>query len=696
MLQQKQWLTKCGQLCKKHHQKLVISLITLSVSFGITTVRNNGWLEQGELRFFDLWTRTRPVEKVDDRIVIVEIGENDIQAEKQWPWSDRMFARLINHINEGKPTVIGIDKYLDLPVPANDPEGRKELVKAIGNAKNVVNATLESVKKGKAGVALAKDLADISIGGFVNLQTDGGSLIVRRVLLVGNEASFAFIIADKYLAKHGTKPDQQIKFDPKNITFTAGNQLIPRIRKNYGPYRGEDTAAYQTMLLYRGKPYSFERVSASAVLNRTIDPQVFKNRIVLIGIMTESVPDRLPTPYSESGEVMYGVEIHANIISQLVAASLDQRPFIQVMSENYEVIWIIAWTILGGLIAGICQNAAKNIIILGLLSGMLFATGWGSFLIAWWLPILPSLIGIITANVLVMAYKLAIQQSERKLLMGLFSRHVSKELVNIIWDNREQFLRDGRIAGQEVYVTVLFTDMRNFSTAAEAQRPGETLNWLNNYLGTIATEVLNHGGMVDKYIGDAVMAVFGVPIPHYSEAAFDKDAQDAVTAALAIARKLTEMNNLWVSQGLPEVVTGIGINSGIVIAGSLGSAERLEYSVLGDTVNIAARLESFNKEVDGGPHHILISEETLERLDNKFKTEHVGSYALKGKVQETNIYRVMEEQTQPVTESILEAPQQNHSLGINLTQPQLSCAESHQNQVGSHTAKIFAEDRQGA
>ncbi|MEI6428547.1 MAG: adenylate/guanylate cyclase domain-containing protein [Pseudanabaena sp. ELA607] len=678
MFQQKQWLIKCGQLCKKHNQKLVISLITLSVSFGVTTVRNIAWLEQGELRFFDLWTRTRPAEKADDRIVLVEIGENDIQEQKQWPWSDRMFAKLINQISQGKPTVIGIDKYFDLPVPTNDPEGRQELVNAVKNANNVVNATLESVKKGKAGVALAKDLANISMGGFVNLQTDGGSLIVRRVILVGNEASFAFTIADQYLAKHGKAPDQQIKFDPKTITFTAGNQVIPRITKNYGPYRGEDTSAYQTMLLYRGKPYSFERVSASALLNGTVNPQVFTNRIVLVGVMTESVPDRLPTPYSESGEVMYGVEIHANIISQLVAASLDQRPFIRVLSENHEVIWIVLWTILGGLIAGSFQNAAKNMIILFLLSGLLFVAGWGGFILAWWLPILPSLIGLITANVLVMAYKLAVQQSERKLLMGLFSRHVSKELVNIIWDNREQFMRDGRIAGQEVYVTVLFTDMRNFSTAAEAQRPGETLTWLNNYLGTIATEVLNHGGMVDKYIGDAVMAVFGVPIPHYSEAAFDKDAQDAVNAALAIAQKLTEMNNLWVSQGLPEVVTGIGINSGIVIAGSLGSAERLEYSVLGDTVNIAARLESFNKEVDGGPHHILISEETLQRLDNKFKTEHVGSYALKGKVQETNIYRVMDQQTQPMMEI---QPSNGHQA--NLTQPKLSYALSPQETVAS-------------
>jgi class 3 adenylate cyclase len=161
-------------------------------------------------------------------------------------------------------------------------------------------------------------------------------------------------------------------------------------------------------------------------------------------------------------------------------------------------------------------------------------------------------------------------------------------------------------------------------------------------LGTIANEVLAYGGMVDKYIGDAVMAVFGVPIPHSNEVERTRDAQSAVAASLAIARKLAEMNDIWVAQGLPPVSTGIGINSGLVIAGSLGSSERLEYSVLGDAVNVASRLESFNKEVDGGPHHILISEETYRRLDNNFQTEFVGKFALKGKTQETGIYRVLD------------------------------------------------------
>jgi hypothetical protein len=199
---------------------------------------------------------------------------------------------------------------------------------------------------------------------------------------------------------------------------------------------------------------------------------------------------------------MYGVEIHANIVSQLISATLDDRRFIKVWSNDLENLWILIWAIAGGSIAAFIPNVFKNIGLLAALSIGLTGASYFAFAQALWIPLFPSLLGLISANVLVMAYQLAIQQSERKILMGLFSRHVSKELADIIWSNRELFLREGRISGQEVYVTVLFTDMRNFSTAAEAQAPGETLNWLNNYLGTIANEVLAHGGMVDKYIGD--------------------------------------------------------------------------------------------------------------------------------------------------------------------------------------------------
>ncbi len=626
-------LVNFGAFCKRNHQQLVAGLITFSVSLGVLVLRDNGAFKQIELLSYDTLMRSQLNEPSDRRIVIVEISEADIQRFR-WPFSDRLFAKLINQIASAKPAVIGIDKYLDLPVM----DGRSELVEAIKNAGNVVNATFLATVEGRSNVEPAKDLEQISRHGYVNLSTDKGA-VVRRSAIVADSGSFAFEITQLYLQKLHNK---QLAFNPDAIQFTAGKQIIPRLTANYGAYRKEDDSGYQVMIRYRSKPRAFQHIRASDVIDGKFAPEQFRDRAVLIGVTAESLKDSFATPVTADEEVMYGVEIHANIVSQLISATLDDRKFIQVWSNDLENLWIAVWAIIGGGLATFIPNAFKNVGLVATLAISLTIGSYFAFAQALWLPIFPSLLGLISTNVLVMSYQLAIQQSERKVLMGLFSRHVSKELVDIIWSNREKFMEEGRITGQEVYVTVLFTDMRNFSTAAEAQAPGETLNWLNNYLGTIANEVLAHGGMVDKYIGDAVMAVFGVPIPHANEVERTRDAQSAVDAALAIARKLAEMNDVWVAQGLPPVTTGIGINSGTVIAGSLGSAERLEYSVLGDAVNIAARLESFNKEVDGGPHHILISEDTHQRLNNNFKTEFVGKYALKGKKQETGIYRVLD------------------------------------------------------
>lgn len=649
---------------KKHQQTLVAVMITCGVSLGVMTLRHLGAIAQLELRTYDYLLRLRPQESRDDRIVIVAIDEPDIQRMGRWPWTDQMFADLINQISAGKPAVIGIDKYLDVPVVDQgrhritsqvrqlltgkvSPQmlqkveetiadrGRANLIQAMKQAGNVVNVTLSPTAERQA-ISLPADLAQVSDQGFANILTDDGG-IVRRALIAGDYGSFALVVANYYLY-HNHKT--QIAFDPQTTTFTAGQRIIPRLAPDFGGYYQEDASGYQTLINYRGKEGSFATVSAADLLLGKADPQIFRNKAVLIGVTAVSLKDSYPTPYSTGETVMYGVEIHANIASQLIAGVLDDRPFLQSWSEELEVLWIVLWAIAGGMTAILASRVWFNFLALGLLGGTLGGLTVGLFNLALWTPLFPACLALVSANIAIIAYRLSIQESERKVLMGLFSRHVSKELANIIWEQREQFLQEGRIPGQEVYVTVLFTDMRNFSTAAEAQKPGETLTWLNSYLSTIANEILQCGGMVDKYIGDSVMAVFGVPIPHTTEAERDCDAQNCVIAAIRVAEKLQQMNETWRSQGLPEVTTGIGINSGVVIAGSLGSAERVEYSVIGDTVNIAARLESFNKEVDGGEYHILISEETAQRLRGMFKTEFVGKYALKGKMQETAIYRV--------------------------------------------------------
>jgi adenylate cyclase len=662
-------MNSVGTLAKwyKKYQQIAISTgITVVTALVMLGIRQLGGMVQIELLTYDLLLRLRPPQPIDDRIVIVEINESDIQRVGKWPWSDALFAKLIQRIDRYQPAVIAVDKYLDIPVIDRSRQelvaqvrgllqgkidnqlltqvlqiipdrGREELVAVIRQANKVVNVFLVPISPAEQGVPTAPDLESISLYGFANLVTDSGS-IVRRALIAGQYGSFALETANLYLTR---VHQRQIEFHPETETFRAGHRIIPRLNNSSGGYHHEDASGYQILINYRGKDNSFLRVSSADLLTgKSIPPDVLKGKIVLIGATAVSIKDSFPTPFSTGESVMYGVEIHAHIISQLVSATLDDRPFMETWSDHWEVVWIMVWTILGGTIAMVGKGLWWNLCLRASAISAVVSITYGCFLQSLWIPLFPALAGLLLADFAVVTYRLAVQESERKLLMGLFSSHVSKELVEVIWESRDQFLQEGRIRGQEMFVTVLFTDMRNFSTAAEAQKPGETLNWLNTYLSTIAEAVIAHGGMVDKYIGDAVMAVFGVPVPHLTEAERNQDAENAVKAAIAIAQRLEALNKQWYEQELPEVTTGIGVNSGIVIAGSLGSADRLEYSVIGDAVNIAARLESFNKEVDGGEYHILISEETKRRLPDKYVTEFVGSYALKGKTEVTSIYRV--------------------------------------------------------
>jgi adenylate cyclase len=194
-------------------------------------------------------------------------------------------------------------------------------------------------------------------------------------------------------------------------------------------------------------------------------------------------------------------------------------------------------------------------------------------------------------------------------------------------------------------VTVLFTDIQDFTAISETLEPQTLMDWLNNYLESMTQIVIEHGGIINKYIGDSVMAIFGAPIPRTSEEEFTKDAVQAVLCALEMSRKLNQLNELWHSQQLPTIKMRIGIYTGPSISGSIGSTERLEYTVIGDTVNTASRLESFRKDYlksETNDCRILVGEPTFKCLDERFRTVYVGEKELKGKKDKISIYQVLD------------------------------------------------------
>jgi adenylate cyclase len=219
---------------------------------------------------------------------------------------------------------------------------------------------------------------------------------------------------------------------------------------------------------------------------------------------------------------------------------------------------------------------------------------------------------------------------------------VSREVAEVICQSREQYLRKGRLLSQRLSATVMFTDLQNFTTVSENMEPQALMEWLNEYMERMVKIVQSHQGQVNKFIGDAVMALFGVPVPRQSEAEIALDAANAVNCALAMRGELEHLREKWAEQGMPLIRMRVGIFTGTVVAGSLGGVERQEYTVIGDTVNTASRLESFDKSIDANQIcRILIGQPTLDYLGDQFVTEKVGEVHLKGKAAPVMIYRVI-------------------------------------------------------
>jgi adenylate cyclase len=229
-------------------------------------------------------------------------------------------------------------------------------------------------------------------------------------------------------------------------------------------------------------------------------------------------------------------------------------------------------------------------------------------------------------------------EAERAQVMDIFSRFVSGEVAKEMWERRGQ----ASLAGENRTVTIIFTDIRGFTTLSESAASEEVVKWLNDYFGRMNEIVERHGGHVNKYIGDGLMIVFGAPVDRGDAA----EARSAVDCGLAMLEEVERMNEDWKGMNRPVVKIGCGIHTGLATCGVVGAERRLEYTVIGDTVNLSARLESTTKEL-GVP--ILISEPTANLVKDDYDIRPLGEVKVKGKTQSTNVFTVSRKSTAPTS-----------------------------------------------
>jgi adenylate cyclase len=608
-----------------------------------------GYLESQELGAYDWLIRLQPAVHISPpQIVLITINESDIRA-LGWPVPDLTLARALERLAQYQPRTIGLDIYRDVPVPP----GREALDAVLTRHSHII-AMIKFGKSEDPGIPPPPVLRGTERVGFNDIVVDPGGIVRRGLLFLDDEEttaySFALRLALLYLQHEGIGP-QPDGVNPEHLRL--GLTTIRPFEANDGGYVGADARGYQFLLDFREPPEVFPRYSLSRLLSGEIDLGAFKDKIVLIGVTAESVKDLFYTPHSRglcSDQEVPGVVLHALITSQLLRAALVGHAPLTTLSDQQETVWILIWTVVGGLLGLTGRSPWRFALILITGPLLLGVTSYISFIEGWWIPVVAPALAWGLAASLSTAYRVNQERRQRTLLMNLFARHVAPEIAREIWQHRDQFFSAGRPHPQRITATVMFTDVQGFTTLAEKLEPQVLVDWLNEYLETMTPLVAAYGGVVIRFIGDAILAAFGVPMPRHTEAELRQDATNAVECALAMERKLVQLNLRWQARQWPTTGMRIGIYTGPVVAGSLGDIERMEYNIHGDTVNTAARLESFAKdrlvlELFGRPSRILIGETTLTYLDDRFQTEQVGQVQLKGKDQPVTIFRVLGHKT---------------------------------------------------
>lgn len=628
-----------------------ILIMAPSITLLVMALRGVGLLELLEMAALDQFFRLRPQEEVDSRILIVEMNESDVQ-QLGWPVSDGTFARLINNLKKHEPIGIGLDFYRDKPVLSGyqeftqicggnlQPErciqtlkaGHQEFVKVLESTPNLIGVqkvveSTDSSAVSPSPILKARD--QIGANDFP-LDRDGK---VRRGLIFLAEKdgssifSFAWKLTNLYLEAKGVQAslteDNQVK---------VGSTILPRFRAHDGGYIRADDGGYHFLLNYRGSMNSFPTVSMTDALENRVSPELIRGRIVLIGPTAESLKDLFYTPYSSSltreTRRMPGVAIHANGISHILSASLDGRPLIRTWDEPWEWLWLLSWALLGACLTWQQRNIRETQRIPWPTGGILVAAialiggSYSTFLAGWWIPVVPALLALTGSAIAVTAYIARSAGEIRK----AFGRFVTNEIVANLLENPEGL----KLGGERRKITILTSDIRGFTAISERLPPEEVIKIINLYLGYMADVITQYQGTIDEFMGDGILVLFGAPTIR------EDDAERAIACALAMQLAMQPVNERMQELGLPKLEMGIGINTGEVVVGNIGSEKRTKYGIVGDQVNLTYRIEGYTV---GG--QVFVTESTLEEVQSDVITDEQREVQPKGVHKPIMIYEVI-------------------------------------------------------
>jgi adenylate cyclase len=632
-----------------------------------------------EFKAYDLKMSLRGTRPVSDRVVIVAIDEHSLKREGRWPWPRARLAKLVDKLTESGVAVIGMDILFpekDVYVPFDEVKSeiekkdlagmdRKKLVSWLEKAGDsdakfadalrrsersvlsyFVYATAEQAE-GSAEVIGPQEFELLDFSQYSMVQFSDQSLkldFLHSMAAVGlslpqlmnaaNSLGYVSSLPDRdgvnrwmpmvqaynkalfpplslQLLKEATHLNSSVQVFPDRVaSILLGDIAIPVTEKG------------DFLINYYGPGQMFPYLSASDVIDGTVKPEQLKNKIVLVGATATALPDLHSTPY---GPLYPGVEMHATVIENILDQDFLKRP------QWFRLLDVMV--ILGtGLLLGL---AALYFKAFG--TAMLLAFGIGGYLLAdyvlftqqgLWIHTVYPVFSQLLVYFGITLYRFTFEEREKRFIKEAFSQYLAPAVV----DQLVEYPKLLKLGGERKVMTAFFSDVADFSTIAEELGAEELVDLLNDYLTDMTEIILKHEGTIDKYEGDAIIAFFGAPIT------LEDHASRTCLAAIDMQKRLAELRKGWKKEGKHELFMRIGINTGQMVVGNMGSTIRMDYTMMGDSVNLAARLEGVNKQYQTST---LLSEFTYELAKNDIEARELDSIRVVGKKEPIRIYELL-------------------------------------------------------
>jgi len=659
--------------------KIALFVIIIALILFIMDV---SFLQFMEFKAMDIRMRARGNVTPGGETVIVAVDEKSLGELGQWPWPRATIANLVDALKKYNVKAIGFDivfaepeknaglkalndiarevqknrigdsrfkAVLEQQIAAADSDAL--LADAIRRADNVTlgyffhmspaeaqHLSPEDREKAKEGIAKFKyqmvqltananeqmtlhsytPVSNIDViskaavsGGYFNAFPDADGSYRRSLLVVRNGDEYYPSLAAALLMQYLDAPDSVVKIGDTGVErITIGETDIP-----------VDEAG-RLLVNYFGPAKTFPHYAAADVLNHRVAPEALRNKIVIVGVTAMGIFDMRVTPFSP---VFPGVEIHATVVDNI----LHKNFLISSMETRMIDMGII---IVLGLIIGILiprVRAVSGVILCLVIIGAFVAVN--NFIFAHlnvWLNLIYPVLTMMTIYLGITVYRYVTEEREKKKIRGAFQYYLTASVINEMLKNPSKL----KLGGDKKDLSVLFSDIRGFTSISEKLTPEELVRLLNEYLTAMTDIVFKYDGLLDKYMGDAIMAVYGAPIDQTDHAL------RACRTALDMMAELAKLQKKWAAEGRPALNIGIGINSGDMVVGNMGSQMRFDYTVMGDAVNLGSRLEGINKEYGT---NIIISEFTYNVVKDELFCRELDAVRVKGKALPVKIYELI-------------------------------------------------------